>query len=295
MRLPSSMASEARMASPPIRGPAMKAPPSYLPHLAETAQHARLPHRGDVGAAFDNVVLTRRTTRAFRPHPVGREIVTEILEVAARAPSTFNTQPWRVHVLCGRARQALAAEILASHAANTEPPFTPFPSPPPPDCAARQAEFGRHYYASLSIDPQDTAARARQTARNFAFFDAPVGLMFSIDARLTRHSWLDLGLFMQTLMLAAHARGLATCPQVAFLRYERLIARHLGFAAGEALACGMSLGYPDGDAGVNRVLMPRSPVAAFTSWHGFDEAPLVDTTVETGASPQESACSPDAD
>src|SRR2546427_6141587 len=116
MRLPSSMASEARMASPPIRGPAMKPPPSYLPDLAEPAQHARLPRRGDVGAAFDNVVLTRRTTRAFRPHPVGREIVTEILEVAARAPSTFNTQPWRAHYLCGPARHAFAGVILASPA-----------------------------------------------------------------------------------------------------------------------------------------------------------------------------------
>ena len=79
--------------------------------------------------------------------------------------------------------------------------------------------------------------------------------------------------FLQTLMLAAHVRGLATCPQVAFVRYEQVIARHLELAADEALACGMSLGYPDGDAGVNRILMPRSPVAAFTSWHGFDEAP----------------------
>ena len=143
----------------------MKALPVYLPHLAETAEHAR-PRQGDSGVAFDDVVLTRRTTRAFLTHPVGREIVTEILEVAARAPSTFNTQPWRVHVLCGRGRQALADEILASHGANTEPPFTPFPSPPPPDCTARQTEFGGHYYASLSIDPQDTAARARQVLQS---------------------------------------------------------------------------------------------------------------------------------
>lgn len=227
----------------------------------------------DTAAAFDPVVRGRRTTRAFQPLPVPREVIAEILDVAACAPSTFNTQPWRVHVLCGAERQALTDAILAAHAANTEPPFTPFPSPPPPDCAARQAEFGRLYYGSLSIQQQDMASRARQTARNFAFFDAPVGLMFAIDASLTRHSWVDLGLFLQTLMLAAHARGLATCPQVAFVRYGMLIARHLGFAPGETLVCGMSLGYPDTDAAVNRVRMPRDLAAAFTVWHGFDRAP----------------------
>ena len=253
-------------------------------HFSEFAATAHDPGLHDGAATFDAVVRGRRTLRAFRPLPVAREVVNEILEVAALSPSTFNTQPWRVHVLCGRARQALVDAILDAHAANTEPPFTPFPSPPPPDCATRQAEFGRRYYASLAIDPGDTAARARQTARNYRFFDAPVGLMFSIDAGLSRHSWVDIGLFLQTLMLAAHARGLGTCPQVAFLRYERVIARHLAFSAGEALVCGMSLGYPDWDAGVNRVIMPRGPVAAFTSWHGFDEVPSRDSSPPTGSS-----------
>lgn len=273
----------------------MKAPVSSLPLRADKARHAPMPRQADVAAAFDNVVRCRRTIRAFLPHPVARELVADILDVATRSPSTFNTQPWRVHVLCGEARQALVDAILALHAENTEPPFTPFPSTPPSECTARQAEFGRRYYASLSIAPDDTAARARQTARNFTFFDAPVGLMFSIDARLTRHSWLDIGLFLQTLMLAAHARGLATCPQVAFLRYERLIARHLGFAAGEALVCGMSLGYPDRDAAVNQVHMPRNPVASFTFWHGFDAAPRPDTSSTTGAPYQEFVSSSDTD
>jgi nitroreductase len=253
------------------------------PHFSEFAAtaHDRSLHGG--AATFDSVVRGRRTVRAFRPLPVSREVVKEILEVAALSPSTFNTQPWRVHVLCGRKRQALVEAILDAHAANTEPPFTPFPNPPPAECATRQAEFGRHYYASLAIDSGDTAARARQTARNYRFFDAPVGLLFSIDAQLSRHSWGDIGLFLQTMMLAAHARGLATCPQVAFLRYERVIARHLALSAGEALVCGMSLGYPDREAGVNRVIMPRGPVGAFTSWHGFDEGPPEDPSLSIGS------------
>jgi nitroreductase len=220
---------------------------------------------------FDAVVRGRRTIRAFRQQPVSREVLIEILELAARSPSTFNTQPWRVHVFAGAARQALVDAILDAHATNTEPPFTPFPNPPPFDCAAWQADFGRRYYASLSICIDDMAARARQTTRNYRFFDAPVGLMFSIDARLTRNSWLDLGLFLQTLMLGAHARGLGTCPQVAFLRYERCIARHMRLEVGEALVCGMSLGYPHSDAEVNQVCMPRGAASDFTTWHGFDE------------------------
>ncbi|MEJ8823696.1 nitroreductase [Variovorax humicola] len=226
-----------------------------------------------VPPAFDDVVRGRRTVRAFLPQRVPRAVVSEILDLAARSPSTFNTQPWQVHVVAGPARQALVDAILEDHAANAVPPFTPFPNPPPSDCAARQAEFARHYYASLSILQDDMVARARQTSRNYQFFDAPVGLMFTIDTRLTHNSWLDLGLFLQTLMLAAHARGLGTCPQVAFLRYERRIATQLRFDAYQALVCGMSLGYPDGDAGVNQVCMPRDAAGDFTTWHGFDGSP----------------------
>ncbi|WP_213959237.1 MULTISPECIES: nitroreductase [unclassified Variovorax] len=231
----------------------------------------KTPISAPCAATFGEVVRGRRTIRAFRPQPVPREVVAGILELAARSPSTFNTQPWRVHVFAGPARQALVDAILEAHAANTEAPFTPFPNPPPSDCSARQAEFARCYYASLSIRQDDMVARARQTTRNYRFFDAPVGLMFSIDTRLTHNSWLDFGLFLQTLMLAAHAHGLGTCPQVAFLRYERRIATHLRFEANQSLVCGMSLGYPDSDASVNQVCMPRGAASDFTTWLGFDE------------------------
>lgn len=188
------------------------------------------------------------------------------------APSTFNTQPWRVHLLAGDPKRALSDAIAQAHAANTEPAFSPFPSPAPAACAARQIDFGRRYYGALGIDREDIAARSRQTGRNFQFFDAPVGLIFTIDRALTQHSWLDCGLFIQTLMLAAHARGVSTCPQVSFVRYERVIAQQLGLAAGEAVICGMSLGYASDEAPVNNFAMPREPVPAFAQWLGF-EAP----------------------
>ena len=230
--------------------------------------HTEMP---DTAAVVDRVIRSRKTVRAFRPDPVPRAQLVEILEVAHMAPSNFNTQPWRVHVLVGEARRALSEAISQAHSANTHPPFSPFPQPPPPDCAARLDEFARHYYGSLGIDRADMVARAGQTGRNFMFFDAPVGFIFTINSALTKHSWLDFGLFLQNLMLAAEARGLATCPQVSFVRYQSIIAAHLGLAPEEAVTCGMSLGYADKPAAVNQLDMPREPLEVFTRWLGFDE------------------------
>ena len=225
----------------------------------------------DAAAVVDTVIRSRKTVRAFRPDPVPRSQLVEIIEVARMAPSNFNTQPWRVHVLAGAAKRALSEAISRVHSANTHPPFSPFPQPPPPDCAARLDDFGRRFYTTLSIDRSDMAGRARQTGRNFLFFNAPVGFIFTIDSALTKHSWLDFGLFLQNLMLAAHARGLATCPQVSFVRYQSVIAEELGLAPEEAVTCGMSLGYADKQAAVNHLGMPREPVEQFTRWLGFDE------------------------
>lgn len=216
---------------------------------------------------LDELLRSRRSTRAYRNQPVPRALIEEILATAALSPSTFNTQPWKVHVICGDALSGLSNAILEAHRQALHPPFSPFPDPAVDACAMRQAEFGRHYYASLSIDRDDQAARARQTARNYQFFGAPVGLMLTIDARLTRNSWLDLGLFLQSLMLAATDRGLSTCPQVAFLRYENVIAQWLGLRSSQALACGVSLGYADDGAPVNHFTLLRVQPAEFVDWH----------------------------
>ena len=226
---------------------------------------------GDTAAVVDTVIRSRKTVRAFRPDPVPQAQLKEIIEVARMAPSNFNTQPWRLHVLAGKAKRALSDAISRVHSANSHPPFSPFPQPPPADCAARLEDFGRRLYAALGIDRADMAARGRQTGRNFVFFDAPVGFIFTIDSALTKHSWLDFGLFLQNIMLAAHARGLATCPQVSFVRYQSVIAEQLGLAPEEAVTCGMSLGYADKHAAVNQLSMPREPLEVFTRWLGFDE------------------------
>ena len=225
----------------------------------------------DAAALLDAVIGSRKSVRAFRPDPVPKQHLVEILDAARAAPSNFNSQPWRVYVLTGEATRALGDTLLQAHVARTAPLFSPFPQTNPPECAARVDDFGRRLYASVGVDRTDLAGRARVSGRNFVFFDAPVGMIFTIHAALTKHSWLDFGLFLQTLMLAAQVRGLSTCPQVSFVRFQSIIAEQLKLGPDELVTCGMSCGYADEEAAVNRLNMPREPLDGFTRWLGFDE------------------------
>ena len=219
---------------------------------------------------IDQVLRSRRTVRSFAPNEISIDAVRDLLEVARHAPSTFNTQPWRVHIVVGRAKAELTAALMRAHETATGPPHAAIPPSAPPDLRARQRDFFDRYYATLGIDPNDSAARRHQTGRNYAFFDAPIGLIFTLDESLTHHSWLDLGLFIQTFMIAAHARGLATIAQVSFVRYEEVIRAVLGLPDRETVACGMSLGAPDHTSDLNRMDMPREPISSFVTWHGTD-------------------------
>ena len=220
---------------------------------------------------LDAVICSRRAVRAFKSEPVPKRLLMEIIDAARAAPSNFNSQPWRVYLLTGKAKDALGEAITPAHHDNTTPPFSPFPQPTPTDCAARVDEFGRRYYSALGIDRSDMTARARQTGRNYVFFGAPVGLIFTTHAALTRHSWLDCGLFLQNVMLAAQVRGLATCPQVSFVRFQSIIAEQLGLGPDEVVTCGLSCGYEDNQAAVNHLDMPREPLEVVARWLGFEE------------------------
>ncbi|MGY3455528.1 nitroreductase [Bradyrhizobium sp. LM3.4] len=162
----------------------------------------------------------------FSGRPLSRSTVEQILRVARFAPSGANIQPWHVYVLAGAARAELSAALL--HAYENEPNehvseyqyyATAFPEP----YLGRRQEFGRLFYSSLGIAQSDAAARSRQTAKNYAFFGAPVGLIVTIDRRLAMGSWLDLGMFIQNVMLAAVGRGLQSCPQETFARFHRIL------------------------------------------------------------------------
>ncbi|MBA2961864.1 MULTISPECIES: nitroreductase [Ramlibacter] len=224
-----------------------------------------------IAQCVSNVLRSRRTVRAFKPLPLGRQLVEDILEDAATAPSGANIQPWRVYVVSGAVKDELGAALLAASRAGTVPAPAHFPDPLPDVFRGRLQDFGARYYASLGIDRNDAAARARQSERNLSFFGAPVGLLFSIDRRLKPHSWIDLGLFAQNVMIAAKARGIDTCPQVSFAPFHEVIASHLQMAPEEVTAFGMSMGYGDPDAKVNQTAMPREQVRDFARVVGFPE------------------------
>lgn len=222
-----------------------------------------------VASVVASVVASRRSVRAFTPEPVCQETVEQILQEAATAPSGANIQPWRVYVVTGTAKDELANILVAAHRAGAAPAPAHFPEPLPDLFRTRLIDFGARYYASLGIDRNDTAARTRQTEKNFSFFGAPVGLIFSIDRRLKPHSWIDIGLFAQNLMIAAKARGIDTCPQVAFAPFHDQISAYLDMPAEEVTAFGMSLGFGDPEAEVNQTRMPRERVQDFARLLGF--------------------------
>ena len=224
-------------------------------------------------AAVDAAITSRRSIRAYLSTPVPRETIERILEVASRAPSGTNTQPWKVYVLTGAAKEGLSAKIQASFAANPKQEglkdeYNYYPAQWVSPFIDRRRKVGFGLYNLLGIAKGDTARMQAQAARNYDFFDAPVGLIFAIDRIMGQGSWMDYGMFLQNIMVAARARGLDTCPQAAFTPYHALIQDHVGMPANEMLVCGMSMGYANPDAIENTLVTEREPMASFTQFLG---------------------------
>jgi nitroreductase len=215
------------------------------------------------------------SARAFTQQEVSRELITEILQVASRAPSGTNTQPWKVYVLQGASRDSLVEKVCAAHEAIRANPevakqyseqYDYYPAQWVSPYIDRRRENGWSLYGLLGIGKADKDRMHEQQQRNFKFFDAPVGLMFTVDPIMGRGSLLDYGMFIQNIMLAARARGLHTCPQAAWNGFHSIILPHVGAGEGEMMVCGMSLGYADESDKVNTLLTPRVPVNEFTHW-----------------------------
>lgn len=225
-------------------------------------------------AAVDAAITSRRSIRAYLPTPVPRETVAEILAVASRAPSGTNTQPWKVHVLAGDARQRLSARIRAVYddaeqrAQHTEE-YAYYPTEWRPPYIDRRRKVGWDLYGLLGIGKADKVRMHAQHGRNYDFFDAPVGLIFTIDRVMQQGSWLDYGMFLENIMVAARARGLDTCPQAAFTQFHRVIAEELALSPDEMVVCGMALGHANPDAVENALVTEREPVEGFARFHGF--------------------------
>lgn len=216
----------------------------------------------------EQAIVSRQSIRAFLPTPVPRELIERVLAVASRAPSGTNTQPWYVYVLTGAAKESLSERVVVAYddpeerATHTEE-YAYYPTEWKSPFIDRRRKVGWDLYGLLGIAKTDKERMHLQHARNYGFFGAPVGLMFTIDRVMRQGSWLDYGMFLQSVMIAARGRGLDTCPQAAFLQFHRIITGHVGAAANEQLVCGMSLGHADPGAVENTLVTEREPVAGF--------------------------------
>lgn len=224
-------------------------------------------------AIVDEAIASRRSIRAFLPTPVPRAEIEAILAVAARAPSGTNMQPWKVIVLTGEALKAfgMAIEARALSGDAGEAQYRYYPPQFREPYLSRRRKVGWDLYSSLGIARGENEKMLRQTARNFVFFDAPVGLVFTIDADLELGSWLDYGMFLENIMIAARGRGLDTCAQAAFVHYHKPIRDLLGLTEQDHIVCAMALGHADMSAPENNFPTEREPVAGFARF--MDELP----------------------
>ncbi|WP_159586638.1 nitroreductase [Chelativorans xinjiangense] len=227
--------------------------------------------RVDLGdaAAVDGAITSRRSVRAFLPDPVDEETIRDILSVASRAPSGTNMQPWKVYVTTGEAKARLAEAILSSgiRAEKVEwDEYKYYPDKFFEPYLSRRRAVGYALYSLLGIGRREVEKMRAQHDRNFVFFDAPVGMIFTIDRRLNKGSWVDHGMFLQSIMIAARARGLHTCPQAAFAPYHRFIRPILDIPEEEIVVCGMALGHEDTSKPENRLRSERAPLEEFVSF-----------------------------
>jgi nitroreductase len=225
----------------------------------------------------DHAIASRRSVRGFLPTPVPLSTVEEILAVASRAPSGTNIQPWKVHVLTGAARARFCAMIMAAHDEEYErrkrgepalhkEEYGYYPVEWFEPYLGRRRKLGWELYGLLGIGKKDYDKMHLQHGRNYTFFDAPVGMIFSIDRRMLQGSWLDYGMFLQNIMVAARGRGLDTCPQQAFAHFHALIGDFLKLPSGDMVVCGMALGHEDKSVVANQLTTERGAVGEFATF-----------------------------
>ena len=218
--------------------------------------------------------LTQRiSTREFRQQPLTRQLLREILDIARWAPSGGNLQPWKVIAVAGAERDAVALLARRIHAANGPDESTERPVYPPnlwEPYRTRRYDLGEEMYALLGIPRSDRSARLARFARNYEMFGAPVELFFVIDERMGHAQWAHLGMFMQSIALAALERGVSSCMQEAWAALRLSLKNHFALGEHELVYCGMALGYAEETAAVNRLRSDRVPVEEFASFRGFE-------------------------
>ena len=216
----------------------------------------------------EEAIAGRRCFRAFLPKPVPREVIERVMAIAGRAPSGSNVQPWKVWVLTDKVLDEIRTELVVRYDRGevSEREYNYYPAKWREPYLDRRRACGWGLYSLLGIGREDKDRMHAQHRRNLLFFDAPVGLMFTIDRDLEQGSWLDYGMFLQNVMIAARPFGLETCPQAAFLIFHDVLQKRLRIPADQTIVCGMALGYPDPADKVNTFAPDRMPTSEFVTF-----------------------------
>ncbi len=219
--------------------------------------------------AVEHAIRSRRAIRGFLPDPVDPALLRHLIDLAAQAPSGTNMQPWKLRVIGPSTRTRLEAALIASLDSPDLPAaeeYRYYPETFREPYLSRRRKLGWDLYGLLGVVRGDKAGMRRQTEANLRFFDAPVALMLTIDRDLEIGSWLDLGMFLQNLLIAAQGHGLDSCPQAIFARFHPVVRRELAIPEQEIVVCGIAIGKADPSASANRLVPEREPVENFTTW-----------------------------
>ena len=220
-----------------------------------------------------DALMSRHSCRRFLPDPVPDEALHRILKAAGQAPSGHNTQPWQVHVVKGATKQRITEKALASAAGQenslkaSDPEFDYYPTEWFEPYLSRRRATGFGLYEVLGIGREDKARRNEQMMRNFKFFDAPVGMFITFSRRLNEGTFMDIGMFIENILIGARGEGLHTCGQVAWCNFHGIIREELGIDDDQLMACGISLGYEDTDAPENTLRVEKVPFEEWTTFH----------------------------
>jgi nitroreductase len=220
-------------------------------------------------AGFLPVVSARHCKRAFLDRPVRREVLEQVLRAATHAPSTRNGQPWQVAVISGSRKDALAKRLVEEFERGVEPRADYRNRPPRPDSVIeeRAREAGAGVFRAMGLDRGDAAGRKAHLRDNYEFYHAPVEMIFHLPAGAPPGLFLEMGFYLQNVMLGLVACGLGSCPQYSVAGYPDVIRAELGLGADRWVVCGLAVGYPDESVAVNHFHPRRAELADFVQWH----------------------------
>jgi nitroreductase len=222
---------------------------------------------------ISQLISQRRSHRSFQQTPVSKETVLELLRTAGASPSSSNMQPWKVYALSGASKDKLCHATMAfamTHPTGGATDIDIYPNPLPQPWYERRRECGEKLYETLGISREDKRGRAMQAGKNLTFFGAPVGMIITIDEALCPSQLIDIGIFLQSLMLCAEEMGLATCPQASWAMWAEVVHSTLAIPSNERVIVGMALGYPNDDK-INSLKQNRLAIEEFATLRGFDD------------------------